>query len=505
MAIPKGQMDAGVINTTRQLRKYYMSEPFNIDSFISLATSHATQIADYEILMDYYRGNHIAIQRRQFDDTNKPNNRVVHNFPKAIVDASTAHLVGEAVSYSGHEATIEAMLPILKANFVDDVNMEESKLAAIMGHCFEIGWMKDVEGEEKAQWMFKQVSARNCFIAYSMDLEERPLAAIHYNNFTDVLTGGSVRVYEVYTKDKVYKFSSNTTKDGEELTQGSVRIYDNLLGMFQVTEILANEERLGDFEGQISLIDAYNLAVSDSINDINYWNDAYLWLQGFDLTSDDDVAAMKNDRIIITDDHGNIQFVTKDVNDAHIENIKNRAKEDIFTFSFTPDMMSKDFAGSTAVAMEVRSTPLFNKTAIKEAKMRKSMQQRFKLICKYLEVTGQAKEGTLKPLEVEPVFIRNTPQAFTELADMAVKMRDIMSDETILNQFPFVKNAMEEMDRVKKERKDRVAQGLPENGVAQNMLSKLKLDNNPANNTQTTVDPVAAKAQETAKNTQANN
>ena len=48
-----------------------------------------------------------------------------------------------------------------------------------------------------------------------------------------------------------------------------------------------NEEEQGDFEQVISLIDAYDKMESDSLNDFEYFVDAYLALYGFTAEPED--------------------------------------------------------------------------------------------------------------------------------------------------------------------------------------------------------------------------
>lgn len=511
MAIPNGQINAGDVVTTFGSRKFHIRRDFTVDDLIVLADSHYAIATNYDILYDYYKGNHIAIQNRQFDDTNKPNNRVVHNFPKLIVDTSVAYLTGEPIAYSGDDKTIEAIRKVLDGDFIDDLNTEEAKFSSIFGHCFEIAWIN-----RQGKLRFKVVSPKNCFIIHSMDLDEEPLAAVYYNQFLDPQGKGYTRIYEVFTKDEKWSFTTET--DDKPDSKVRIKNFDsnpNALKTFPVTELVANEERIGDFEAQISLIDAYNLAVSDSVNDIAYWNDAYLWLQGFDISEDGTaIANMKNDKVIVTDENGEVKFVTKNVNDKHLENIKDRAREDIFSLSQTPDLASTNFTAASGVSMRSRTQPLENKTSIKESKFKKLLRKRFKIVCEYLKINKEAGANELKPEEVVPVFVRNLPQSYSELADMALKMKDTMSDETILAQFPFITNPSLEVKKADAQRKKRMDQagtgfnvpqlmgaaarsaGVPDGSPATN-----RLDNNPQKNQGiTTTDPQAAKAQEKARN-----
>lgn len=514
MAIPNYQINPGDLITTRENRKYHLKRDFDLEELISLADNHYNTSSNYDLLYDYYKGNHYAIQNRTFDDKNKPNSKVVHNFPKLVVDTSVAYLVGEPITYAGDEATIKAMEPIMRENFIDDLNTEEAKFSAIFGHCYELAWI-DREGKLR----FKVVSPKNCFIAYSMDLDEEPLCAVYYNQYNTMNNLETIRVYEVFLKDKKLSFTTETKfspkSQHKETAIKNFREDPSVLKVFPAYELVANEERLGDFEAQLGLIDAYNLSVSDSVNDIAYWNDAYLWLQGFDLSEDgESVANMKNDRVIVTDEAGNVKFITKDINDKHVENIKNRAREDIFSLSQTPDLASEQFAAASGVAMRAKSQPLENKTAMKESKFKKMLQHRFQVIAAYLSVKQSSGAKNLKPLEVEPVFVRNLPQSYSELADMAVKLKDTMSDETILAQFPFITNPADEATKASKQRVSRMKESSDAFGVptlnqtaktaqanAQSAQATPKLNNDPSKNKGIeTGDPMAAKEQEKARN-----
>lgn len=453
MAIPNYQANAGDFYTLDAQRKFYISDDWTIEQIITLAEQHSMSSDKYAILYDYYKGNHRAIRARTFDDKNKPNNRVSHNFPKLIVDTATAYLAGEPITQKGDEATIEAMKPVLKRNNYANVDAEITKKASIFGHAFEIHWIND-----RLEHRFKAVSPQNCFIAYSFDLDEEPVVAVYYKNVGKSIDGKFIRMYEVYTEDSIYKFTSETP-DGkykrEDVTHTQPEVYTNVLKRFPVIETIANEERIGDFEAQIPAIDAYNIAVSDSINDIAYWNDAYLWLDGFDMADEDSIANMKNDKVIVTDGTGKVGFITKNVNDKHIENVKNRLKSDIFSFSQVPDIASKDFNAASGTAMKAATQPLENKSAMKETKFRESLEKRYEIICAYIELRAE-KTLKLKPEDVEPIFVRNLPQSYSELADMAVKLRGIMSDQSIVSLFPFVTDAKEEV-KLAEEQNDRRA------------------------------------------------
>lgn len=504
MAIPNNQLSAGDIYTVADNRKHYITRDFTTDELINAAELHYGRVGSYQLLYDYYKGVHHAILNRMFDDKTKPNNKVVHNFPKLLVDTAASYLAGEPITLKGDETTIDAMLPILNKNDFHDVDNELVKLSGIFGHAFEIHYL-----DRNGEYRIKAISPMNMVMCYSMDLDNEPLAAIYYNTVYQSATGAVYRTYEVYTKDKIIKFETETLADGTK-SKPIPETFPNLLGKFNVFEVIANEERLGDFEAQIPLIDAYNLAVSDSVNDINYLNDAYLWLAGFDIGEDEngnsELDKMKNNRVMVTEEGGKAEWLVKNINDTHIENIKDRAERNIFSLSQTPDLTSKDFNAATGTAMKAATQPLENKSAVRESKLRKVFRQRYEIICHYLTNLKGAKD--LKPEKVEPVFVRNLPQSFSELADMAVKLRDILPDETIIAQFPFITDPESEVKKANEQRKERMKIQAEMSMLKQTNLGQVatagqnvkKLDNRTDANTITTDDAVAAKEQEKSRN-----
>lgn len=81
-----------------------------------------------------------------------------------------------------------------------------------------------------------------------------------------------------------------------------------------------NQEELGDFENVISLIDAYDAISSDSINEFNYFSDCYLALYGMSGTEAEDIAAMKEQRVLLLETDAKAEWLTKNINDTYVNN-----------------------------------------------------------------------------------------------------------------------------------------------------------------------------------------
>lgn len=445
-------------------RKYHLSRDFQPKDILALVNKHKINRHGYRTLLDYYLGKH-DILYRTFEDGSKPNNQAVNNYAKLIVDTSTAYFMGEPVTYLCKDKKfLEEVTEVHRNNFAVDVDSELAKMASIYGHAFELHYLK--EGTH----CFKAVSPYNMFMVYSIGVDETPLCGVIYETHTDAVTNEEVTFCQVYTKDSVIEFEASK----EEIKFPPV-VTPHYFGDVPVIEYLANEERQGDFETVITLIDAYNTAVSDSINDIEYWNDAYLLLKNLNATDSGDIAEMKQNRVILVDGEGDASFITKNVQDTHIENIKDRLTMDIHKFSQTPNLNDEQFATNlSGVAIRYKMLGLENKTAIKERKFTTSLIKRVSLIRNILNL----KSPRFTFDYVEPVFTRNIPANLVELGDLASKIRGLVSDETLRSQLPFVLDNEEEQRRLDKEKESNLDYTIvsPPNDSEPNQLDLNKLN-----------------------------
>ena len=69
-------------------------------------------------------------------------------------------------------------------------------------------------------------------------------------------------------------------------------------GKMPMVEYRNNEEKQGDFEQMIPLIDAYNILESDRVNDKEQFVDAFLFLTGIDLDSEQ-AKKLREERILM--------------------------------------------------------------------------------------------------------------------------------------------------------------------------------------------------------------
>ena len=196
------------------------------------------------------------------------------------------------------------------------------------------------------------------------------------------------------------------------------------------------------------MIDAYDKMQSDSLNDFEYFCDAYLALYGL-RADDNDVAEMKRNRVLLMDEGTSAEWLVKNENDAVVENQKIRLDADIHKFAKCPNMADKEFASNASgIAIKFKLLGTENKISIKERKFKRGLQQRLELLA---QIQGLLTDSfDWRAIDIN--FTRNIPTNDADLAAMVKNLSDIVSEETLLAQLPFVDNVADELQRLDAER-----------------------------------------------------
>lgn len=399
--------------------------------------NNQAESARREKLFNYYKGIH-AIRARTLQDASKPNNKVVNPYPHYITDIMTGYFVGEPITYKSVNTELLAHVKeIFRYNDEGAENTELAKDASICGEAYELLYI-----DEGGELRFKRLEPIHCIPIYDNTVEEELLYFIRYYTDTDILTGNTITFVEAYsrTEYKLYR------QDVGAMELISTR--PHTFGAVPIVVYKNNEETIGDFELVLSLVDAYDKIVSDNVNDLEYFVDAYLVLYGMMGTDKDDIAAMKENRVILMEDNARAEWLTKQINDGYIENLKTRINEDIHKFSFCPSMTDMEFASNASgVAMKYKLMGLENSTAKKEASFKKGIQRRIELMCNILRVMGTDYDYR----EIEIVFTRNTPANIVEIAEVLNNVGHLLSEETQISLLPFDIDYESEKQKIEQE------------------------------------------------------
>jgi SPP1 family phage portal protein len=209
-----------------------------------------------------------------------------------------------------------------------------------------------------------------------------------------------------------------------------------------VVEFMSNDEYLGDFEKVASLIDAYDLSMSDAQNEIEEFRQAYQVYENCTIDADGKAAAREMGAINIPKG-GKVTYLVKDLNPEYLDKHLKRIKENIYRFAKTVDMSEENFSGN-AQSGESRKWKLLSlefRATIRELKMTAGFMDEFRIA----QFIWNAKGIPFDYLRLSFQFTRNLPMEMKESAENAAKLKGIISDKTLLGTLPFVEDVVKEM------------------------------------------------------------
>lgn len=397
---------------------------------------HQALVPGYIEDKNFYEGKH-AIFEREDREQYKPDNRLMVNFAKLIVDTFNGYFIGIPPRLSHDNEQVDAAIHnFMNRSNIEDDQAELSKMTSVYGHAFEYMYQ-----DEDASTRIVENSPIDMFIVYDDTIAQEPLFAVRYFLDEDDLKG------ELMTDASIYQLSGALDEPviGDEQR--------HFYGGVPVIEYIENEERQPIFENVKSLINALNEAVSAKADDVEYFADAYMKVLGADL-DDDAKKDLRLYRLINLSGEGSdkvvIDFLQKPNADETQENLIDRLIDLIFQVAMVANINDESF-GQTAsgVALEFKLQPMKNLAIMKERKFRRAMQERFKLF--FALPTNIPPSMRDEWMNISYQFSRNIPRNLSDEADTASKLEGIVSKETQLNVLSVVDDAKKEIARIEEE------------------------------------------------------
>jgi len=399
---------------------------------------------------DYYNGDHIIKNKMRGDSA--PNTKTVCNHAKDIADISSGYFMGDPITYdntSENETDTEPLLLAFDDAGVDDTDSDNALDMAIYGVAYEYIYAK--EGETVLAT--KTLEPENTFIVYDDTIEQKPLFAVYYYLRKDDITEESVYIATVLTENLKYVLNIETKNTISEVDETPEEHY---MGAIPIICFQNNRYCIGDFEQQISLIDAYNTLMSDRINDKEQFIDALLILYGSQLGDDEKetskaAKALRREKLIEMPLDAKAEYLVSSLDESGAEVLRKAIKEDIYTFSHVPNLTDENFIGnSSGVAMEYKLLGLEMITRIKTRWYKKGLRKRIELFCNYMGLKNLQTEAK----SIIPVFSRALPKNLSEIAQVVANLKGTVSQKTLLMQIPFVEDPDDEIGNVAAENEE---------------------------------------------------
>lgn len=400
-----------------------------------IARHAAESMFRYKQLQDAYETDFPIFHEKPKPEW-KPDNRIAVNFAKYIVDTMNGYFIGNPIKITvdGGEETIEKYIEFLdQYNDQDDNNAELSKICSIYGKGYEM-YYNDEDGNVGIIYL----DPTEAFMIYDDSVLKRERYFVRLYRDEDNVLHGSVS-----DQEKVRWFTIKGKIVWNE--QEQLHYFNGV----PATEYRENKECQGIFEPVMSIINAFNKAISEKANDVDYFADAYLKIIGT-LLDEDELKHVRSDRVINFDGDGEsviVDFLQKPNGDTTQENLLDRLQNLIFLIAMVANISDENFGTSSGIAMAYKLQGMSNLRKTKERKFTSGMNRRYKLI--FSNPGNAMKKDDWVKLHYK--FTPNVPANLLEESQIAQNLSGVVSQETQLGVLSVVDNPKAEVERIDKE------------------------------------------------------
>ena len=278
---------------------------------------------------------------KSYVDASKPCNHSVINYCKNIADSYCGYLATPGyISYRSNN-DIKDIMNILRYN---DYQAEDAELlqdALIYGVAAELMYFDNL-----GQTRFKLISPISCFGIYDDSLTGDLLYFVRFYKASQ-WDDSDLFYVDVYSDFTIKHYQTHGLGGNLELIEEEPHYFGQV-----PANILVMPDEKSIFDCILTLQDSVNELVSAEIDDYSAFCDAYLALIGVDAEIED-IAAMKENRVIILPEGASASWITKNASDAQVENILKRLHESIYRIAQCPDFSSESFVGGVSSGIAI--------------------------------------------------------------------------------------------------------------------------------------------------------
>lgn len=407
-------------------------------------------------LYDYAEGNNhdiSVLKRRREEDM--ADSRAIHNFGKAIATFKQGYLVGNPIRVDYEDGKTSNVLANLeKINNFHQLNRSLVLDLSKTGRAYDLTYRAKDDSTRVVQ-----LDPRFTFVIFDMTLENHSLVGVRYYEKSQF--DSKKKTVEVYTDNQIITFNYD----------GKLEEIETKLHAFQlvpITEYLNTGNGMGDYETELSLIDLYDNAQSDTANYMQDLSDAILAIMGrisFPIGIDtaekqiDFLRKMRKARLMNLEPpldengkEGNVdaKYLYKQYDVQGTEAYKNRIVNDIHKFTNTPDMTDESFSGvQSGEAMKWKVFGLDQERVDMQALFEQSLKRRYRLIANVGSIAKEIINFDISNLKI--TFTPNLPKSLQEKIDAFKALGGTLSQETAMSLTDIVESPQDELEKIQEE------------------------------------------------------
>lgn len=405
----------------------------------------------YDRLWRYYLGRHDIFRNRKEGEV-----QVAVNYAKYVVDIALNYYLGRPVKYDpnqtdalGRPVDLSPLLDCYERQHIAEVDLAIGRTMGVMGDCLELCYASSGPNPLPRS---ARIDPRSGILVCDTTVEHAKLFALVWER-REKITGEQYYFVTVYTDRTARDFVCGNL-DGESFRPvGEVRYH--WFGGVPVIAYTNNDDRQGDFEQILSLIDAYDGLMSSRLTDKKKFVDALLVFFGMTLAEGDEAKLAREKFIDGAPLDARAEYIQKTFNESEVQVLADSLVREMHKMTLTVDMSDEQFAGnSSGQALKLKLLTMDLLARSKMRRMEQGLRQRLELYNHWLVVRGAM--GVVDHSQVDVVFTPDLPINESEIVDMVCRLQGIVDDQTLLSQLWFIRDPAEAAENLRRQRQQQM-------------------------------------------------
>ena len=420
---------------------------YNYNEVYNFIRQHETHMYHDHKLLAYYEGNNTEINKKNRSE-GKSNIKASHPFASKLVDTFTGYFASKPVKYDTDNKDVLGLIDdYLKYNDAEEALVTLTRNSAIYGVSATMTFL-----DAKGNIRFCPVDNRELIVITDNSvLEEIHTVIRHWK----VENNGGVRethYVEVYTDVDVTKYYLET-ENGEVKETTVPQVSEHYFKDVPFSLFKFNDGK-GLFERVIPLIDAYDLAVSNTLDLSNDLVDALLLVSGCTL-NDEMIQQIRELRMLNASEDIKVEYVQNNL--PTNEEVKTRLREDIFSLAGIVDLEDKNWgSASSGVALRLRMASTEFKAGVTQGHFIKALRRNLELMLNLKSLTNPI-DVDKELREIKITMQRNAIANETEQIQNALQLSTMLSKETIIGLLQdFVPSVEVELERLTTQKENEI-------------------------------------------------
>jgi len=401
----------------------------NVSEVLKLALPiHLLNVGDMNFLFNYHKGMQPILQRTK-QVREEINNKIVVNLAQEIVSFKTGYLLWKPIQYVARKEDVdkESLETLGDYAVNDSKDSKDKKLATDQSIC-GVGTLYvqpnkafSVDNENEAPYETIAIDPRMAFAIYSSKVGHKKIGGVVLDYFES--EGVVVWRCQIFTETEYFVLENNNYV----LLQNK----ENPLGFIPVIEYPLNEDRTGDFEIVLGLMDSVSLTLSNQLDGVELFIQSLLVFKNVDIDNDSFKKLKEMGAIKVKDNtdgtktiEADVYYLNQELNQTQVNSlVKTECQfiREIVGMPAQADGTTNDGSNNGAVVLKGGWYSAEARTSNTEMMFKKSEKETLKIILHICEVMTLGKFN-LKVSDLDIKFTRRNYEDILAKAQVLVQL-----------------------------------------------------------------------------------